>query len=62
MRTKRAVWILIAVLICGLWGCGSGRKVTVTVSKIFTDLETQEDCDARAAERGYESVTLSEDA
>ena len=62
MRTKRAVWILIAAFIMGLWGCGSSQPVTVTVERSFTDLETQEDCDKLASEKGYESVALSEDA
>ncbi|MGX8688259.1 MAG: hypothetical protein ACSW8K_10735 [bacterium] len=62
MRTKRAVWILVAALIMGLWGCGSSQPVTVTVDRSFTDLETQEDCDRLASEKGYESVALSEDA
>lgn len=62
MRKKRAVWILIAAVLLGLWGCGSTQPVTVTVDRSFTDLETQEDCDRLASEKGYESVTLSEDA
>jgi hypothetical protein len=62
MRTNRAVWILIAALLIGLWGCGSAQKVTVTVDKSFATVETQEDCDKLVKEQGYESVTLSEDA
>lgn len=62
MRTKKALWILIAALLFGLWGCGTSQPVTVTVDRSFTNMETQEDCDKLAAEKGYESVTLSEDA